>query len=746
MRTGTCRLCGKPGVKIVAFGLCRNCYQDKYRHGGEEGANYKNVARGRSQIETGLLTLGLHPSRIRHWITTIAETDSPALLEYLTVELPPPEKEEDEILRSIAEQHGPQVAAHVERALKDGSATVLHNNPPEIPPTAADAAAAEDDDILNDGFRTTLISWTDHTWNPWRGCEKITPGCENCYMFTAQRRYGRDPAVVVRTQTWDNPLKWYAEAEAAQKARFVFTCSWSDFFIEAADAWRQEAWDLIRSTPWLTYQILTKRPNNIADRLPADWGNGYPNAWLGVSVESKAYLWRLKAIAKIPAALRFASVEPLLEDVCPDINGYLDGIGWMIVGGESGPGYRPMDTEWARRLRDLCGLRKLPFFFKQSAAPVTETGTDIDGVTYHDIPSPYQPMIAPEPTPDPPSAANAAEAEKLTAEEYIAALPVECHRVPPSPDLWDVSGACCLTVKQLEECPDPLELVPGKVYPVLRLQGGYHFKPQPLVFVGHRLHPQNWPHTDGKTRHKFIHMWDFNPVGGYKGKQKSKFPVMKASRILRNEPTEPTPAPEPQDNAKEIITLKKRIARAEKRLADAVATQHTARINEKRRDIRDMQEELSKIDPNTPAPPNWELMKREKVIRSRAQKLAMNIKLEFHDEDAPAKTWDHEGHFTAKNGKQVYFNAGEDEGTDGIAQTVWDKEVAFFTPACRKHVQEKPENKKLSVDEIEELARDEASQMTEPAYEWAANEAMTVLMQRVMTAYEELKTPSAPKK
>lgn len=133
----------------------------------------------------------------------------------------------------------------------------------------------------------TLISWTDHTWNPWRGCEKITPGCDHCYMFIAQVRYGRDPSQVVRTQTWRQPIRWNAEAEAARKPRRVFTCSWSDFFHPDADEWREEAWAVIRSTPWLTYQILTKRPSNIAARLPGDWGDGYRNVWLGVSRHSQ---------------------------------------------------------------------------------------------------------------------------------------------------------------------------------------------------------------------------------------------------------------------------------------------------------------------------------------------------------------------------------------------------------------------------------------------------------------------------
>src|SRR5437016_4306599 len=134
---------------------------------------------------------------------------------------------------------------------------------------------------------TTAISWTEHSWNPWRGCERVSPGCAHCYIFAAQQRYGQDPSGVTRTKTWGDPLKWQRDTERARRTERVFTCSWSDFFIEAADRWRPEAWSLIRRTPNLTYQILTKRPENVAVRLPEDWGQGYANVWLGVSVENK---------------------------------------------------------------------------------------------------------------------------------------------------------------------------------------------------------------------------------------------------------------------------------------------------------------------------------------------------------------------------------------------------------------------------------------------------------------------------
>lgn len=224
----------------------------------------------------------------------------------------------------------------------------------------------------------TAIAWTEHSWNPWRGCTKISPGCINCYMFTAQERYGNDPTKVVRTKTWGQPARWQREAAAAGRTEMVFTCSWSDWFHVDADPWRAEAWRIVKACPNLQFQILTKRHENILSRLPADWGDGYANVWLGVSVENRRYgLPRIEALRTIPAAVRFLSVEPLLEDM-GEVN--LQGIDWVIIGGESGPGYRPMDHAWARSLVEQCGTAGVRVFFKQSAAPRTEMGIELEGV------------------------------------------------------------------------------------------------------------------------------------------------------------------------------------------------------------------------------------------------------------------------------------------------------------------------------------------------------------------------------
>lgn len=235
----------------------------------------------------------------------------------------------------------------------------------------------------------TIIAWTQHTFNPWRGCTHVSPGCDNCYMFAGQRRWGRDPTVVVRTNTWGDPVKWNREARDAGRIDRVFTCSWSDWFHSAADAWRDEAWRLLDDTPHLDYQILTKRAKRIERHLPKDWGeDGYGNVWLGVSVESPAFLNRIDILRDIPAVVRFLSIEPLLEDV-----GKLDlrGIDWVIVGGESGPGFRDMPHEWAISIRDQCRDAGVAFFFKQSANLHTERGIELDGRIERAYPVPRTP-------------------------------------------------------------------------------------------------------------------------------------------------------------------------------------------------------------------------------------------------------------------------------------------------------------------------------------------------------------------
>jgi protein gp37 len=202
------------------------------------------------------------------------------------------------------------------------------------------------------------ISWCDQSWNPWYGCIKVSPGCKFCYMYRdLGGRYGGHPAAVQRSKTrFTAPLKW-------KSPQLVFSCSWSDFFIEQADAWRSDAWEIIGRTPQHIYLLLTKRPELIPDRLPQAWP--WAHVWLGVSVETPAYLWRADRLREIPAAHRFLSCEPLLEDL-GSIN--LARIDWVITGGESGPERRSMDIAWIEQLRDQCVASHVPLFVKQDMA------------------------------------------------------------------------------------------------------------------------------------------------------------------------------------------------------------------------------------------------------------------------------------------------------------------------------------------------------------------------------------------
>ena len=202
----------------------------------------------------------------------------------------------------------------------------------------------------------TDIAWTQRTWNPWHGCKKISPGCKFCYMFREKRQYGQDPEVVVRSKTkFRDPLKWLEPS-------LIFTCSWSDWFIDVADEWRPEAYSIIRATPQHTYQILTKRSERMEFFLPPD---DLRNIWWGVSVEDRKYgVPRIAHLQSLDVHNRFLSIEPLIEDV-----GVLDlrGIGWVIVGGESGPERRSVDVNWIGSVVRQCGEQKVPCFVKQDS-------------------------------------------------------------------------------------------------------------------------------------------------------------------------------------------------------------------------------------------------------------------------------------------------------------------------------------------------------------------------------------------
>lgn len=239
----------------------------------------------------------------------------------------------------------------------------------------------------------TIIAWTDRTFNIAWGCVKVSPGCANCYADALATRYGhsvwgaRAQRRTFGLKHWAQPLRWQREAAEKGIRYRVFTSSMSDVFLDepAIQHARTLLWEVVRSTPNLDWQILTKRPENIPRMLPPDWGTaGYPNVWLGVSVENAEYVSRAAVLAAIPARIRFISYEPALGPIHEAID--LRGIQWVICGGESGARFRPMDLAWARGIRDRCKAEQVAFFFKQSSHRFTERGTELDGETVREFP------------------------------------------------------------------------------------------------------------------------------------------------------------------------------------------------------------------------------------------------------------------------------------------------------------------------------------------------------------------------
>lgn len=235
------------------------------------------------------------------------------------------------------------------------------------------------------------IEWTTHTFNPWWGCTKVSAGCKNCYAETLANRYQQNcwgkgnPRRLLSDNHWRGPIQWNKNAEKAGKRAQVFCASMADVFDEEAPAGQLDRlWDLIRNTPALDWQLLTKRPHRIEQSLPGDWGSGYPNVWLGTSVEDDRVLYRISHLVSVPAAVRFLSIEPLIGPL-PRIP--LTGIDWAIVGGESGPGSRPIEREWVLDIQKQCADNAVAFFFKQwGGANKKKSGRSLDGKTYNDMP------------------------------------------------------------------------------------------------------------------------------------------------------------------------------------------------------------------------------------------------------------------------------------------------------------------------------------------------------------------------
>jgi len=233
------------------------------------------------------------------------------------------------------------------------------------------------------------IEWTDATWNPVRGCTKITPGCDHCYAETFAERFrgvkghpyeqGFDLRLV--PEKLAEPLRW-------KTPKMIFVNSMSDLFHkDVPDDYVEAVGRVMERANWHTYQVLTKRSSRLRSMLQTklQFAACLPNIWWGVSVEDRAHgLVRIKHLQQAPAAVRFLSVEPLLEDM-GEIK--LEGIHWVIVGGESGAGARPMQKEWVLSLRDQCERAQVPFFFKQwGGVRKSKTGRELDGNTYDGLP------------------------------------------------------------------------------------------------------------------------------------------------------------------------------------------------------------------------------------------------------------------------------------------------------------------------------------------------------------------------
>jgi len=231
---------------------------------------------------------------------------------------------------------------------------------------------------------TTSIEWTENTWNPVTGCSKISLGCKNCYAerlthrlkLMGQEKYKDGFKVRLHPECLDEPLNW-------RKPRLVFVNSMSDLFHEEVPfEFIQSVFDVMNRTSLHTYQVLTKRAERMAELAPQL--NWTPNIWMGVSVETKTYYPRIDLLRNVSAAIRFLSLEPLLA---PLSNLNLNGINWVVVGGESGPNARPMKAEWVKSIRAQCKAAGVHFFFKQwGGINKKAAGRQLDGRTYDEMP------------------------------------------------------------------------------------------------------------------------------------------------------------------------------------------------------------------------------------------------------------------------------------------------------------------------------------------------------------------------
>ncbi|MEK7214176.1 MAG: phage Gp37/Gp68 family protein [Chloroflexota bacterium] len=230
----------------------------------------------------------------------------------------------------------------------------------------------------------STIEWTDATWNPVTGCTKVSPGCKHCYAERLARRlqamgnprYRNGFAVTLQPDQLTLPLRW-------RTPKRIFVNSMSDLFHDAIPVdYIRRVFEVMAQAEWHTFQVLTKRAERLAALAP---GLPWPaNVWQGVSVENDRYTWRIDYLRAVPARVRFLSVEPLLGPI-PDL--CLDGIQWVIVGGESGPGHRLVDPAWVRNIRDQCLTAGVAFFFKQWGGRTPKSrGRMLDGRLWDEMP------------------------------------------------------------------------------------------------------------------------------------------------------------------------------------------------------------------------------------------------------------------------------------------------------------------------------------------------------------------------
>jgi protein gp37 len=239
------------------------------------------------------------------------------------------------------------------------------------------------------------------------GCTKVSAGCANCYAETLTKNrmglnlWGANATRQITKQPWKDVLSWQTKAQKGVmgvlgegKPQLVFTGSLMDWAEDRADlvSVRNQMWDVIKKCDHLHFQMLTKRPENIVKFLPKDWGSeGYPNVWLGTSVEDMRVSGRADILREIPAVVRFISYEPALGSL-NDLN--LKGIDWVIFGGESGSGFRRANLDWAREMKAKCENDDVAYFFKQSSAFRTEQGIELDGEIVRKFPIPRIPTPA----------------------------------------------------------------------------------------------------------------------------------------------------------------------------------------------------------------------------------------------------------------------------------------------------------------------------------------------------------------